>query len=108
MNKLYVILSTIIIIYSCGESNEGNIPKPRTFPRVDLPAHKYKKTSMDLPYSFDMPQLYKLEGKNKNNLKIKMGMLNAPPNDATLNMVFHRLDEDTVSLRNLIVVSKRK
>ena len=107
MNKLYVILSSIIIIYSCGEGKEkeGNIPKPPTFLRVDLPVHKYEKTSMDLPYSFEIPELYKANIIHKNNLDIKMGMLN----NSTLKMSYKRLDDqDTVSLRDLIDFTYKK
>ena len=104
MNNIYLILICLIFSYAC-DNKDVNIPKPKTYLRVDLPAHKYKKTTMNLPYSFDMPELYKAEVKYNTNLHIKMGMLH----NSTLKMSYKRLDDqDTVSLRDLIAFTYKK
>ena len=46
-----------IIFLSCSETVP--VPKPPTHLKLDLPSHSYDKLTLDVPYSFELPQFYK-------------------------------------------------
>ena len=71
-----------IIFLSCSETVQ--VPKPPTHLKLDLPSHSYDKLTLDVPYSFELPQFYKAKSianrndsnKIQNSLIIDLGPLN--------------------------------
>ena len=71
-----------IIFLSCSETVP--VPKPPTHLKLDLPTLSYDKLTLDVPYSFELPQFYKAKSianrndsnKIKNSLIIDLGPLN--------------------------------
>ena len=56
--KNFVVLIIIFIFISCGDTY---IPRPYGYFRVDLPEHCYQKLdTLNLPYSFDVPQISRI------------------------------------------------
>lgn len=55
MYKLSFLLSLIILLLSCG-SSETPLPKPRLYPKIDLPEKSYSRFDRDYcALSFDFP-----------------------------------------------------
>lgn len=110
------ILKTSFILFSvilaaCGGS-EAYVPKPRAFPRLDLPEIGYKNfDSSGIPYAFEIP-VYSAMEKDTLNVYTRQPNwfnLNFKPFNATLHITYYRfqnwhefdsLIEDTRKLVN--------
>jgi gliding motility-associated lipoprotein GldD len=72
-------LFIFFILVSCED--EIYIPKPPTYLRLELPAHKYEPIESDCPYQFDISGIYKIEkvpddAENSCHRRINLGALN--------------------------------
>lgn len=75
-------ISTLLLfgLISCSE-NELLVPKPSTFLRTDLPAHAYEKLTENVPYSFELSNVYfakpvLFRNEKTDHLEINLGKLN--------------------------------
>lgn len=81
-------------LWACSGS-ETYVPKPRTFPRIAFPEHKYQ--AFDLPghpYSFEIP-VYSSMDKDSNGvytLQPYWYNLDFKPFNATLHLTYHRFE----------------
>lgn len=77
MKFLISILLLLFVFTSC-EDNELLIPKPPTYLRTELPAHKYKTFSDDCPYTFQVSELFTVKEVSEDNCHkdIDLGKIN--------------------------------
>lgn len=76
----YISALLLFGLFSCSD-NELLIPKPSTFLRTDLPAHTYDKLKENLPYTFELSNVYfakpvLFRNEKTNHLEINLGKLN--------------------------------
>lgn len=76
----YISALLLFGLISCSD-NELLIPKPSTFLRTDLPAHTYDKLKENLPYTFELSNVYfakpvLFRNEKTNHLEINLGKLN--------------------------------
>lgn len=58
MRYLFLLFIILIWLASCQQTF---VPKPKGYPRIDLPPHHYTKSAIDLPYSFEHSSFAKLQ-----------------------------------------------
>lgn len=81
-----------VLISACGGS-DAYVPKPRAFPRLDLPEISYKAfDSSGIPYSFEIPVYADME---KDTLNVYTRQpnwfnLNFKPFNATLHLTYYQ------------------
>lgn len=94
MNNLRFI-SCIGIVLICwfiqACEDKAPIPKPPTYLRSDFPAHSYKRTNLDCPYSFELSEIYTYtpvmqNGEKSCHLDINLGQLNGVINFSYIEM----------------------
>jgi gliding motility-associated lipoprotein GldD len=81
-----------VLMYACSSGNDY-VPKPRAYPRMDLPAMAYRLfDSAEIPYKCEIPVYSAME-------KDSMGIYTRKPNwynlnfrpfNATLHLTYHR------------------
>lgn len=75
MNKFYLSLILILLLlFSCKEET---IPKPKGYLKLEYPKQNYKKTTLNCPFSFEIPKKTKLWSNDKCWIKINYPKLNA-------------------------------
>lgn len=81
-----------LLLAACG-SSESYVPKPRAYPRLDLPAKSYRMwDSAGIPYKFEIPA-YAAMGKDTTGvytLQPYWFNLNFRPFNATLHITYYR------------------
>lgn len=91
--KVSLLLSAITIV-ACGDS-QSYVPKPRAYPRLNLPEAAYKKfDSAGIPYAFEIP-VYSAMEKDTLNIYTRQPYwfnLNFKPFNATLHLTYHRFN----------------
>lgn len=59
---LALLLTSLLLVASGCQENAVPIPKPRGWPRIDLPAHSYQQFSNETcPFTFDYPKIGEVE-----------------------------------------------
>lgn len=81
MKNILTLLFVAALLASCS-GKKMPVPKPPTYLRLNLPEHTYKKIDTDCPYSFELPEMFKVhsvtdqDGKLTCHKDIDMGALN--------------------------------
>lgn len=92
MNKyLYPV---VLLLLACG-GTENYVPKPHGFPRMVLPAKKYRMFDTSfLPYAFEQPVYSRMEKDTNSNLTAEKTWynLNFVPFGATLHITYYRFN----------------
>ena len=57
LNRLVIFVLILIILFSC---QNGYVPKPRGYYRIDFPAKEYRKFDTTFPYTFEYPVYSKI------------------------------------------------
>jgi gliding motility-associated lipoprotein GldD len=57
LNRLVLFALILIILFSC---QNGYVPKPRGYYRIDFPAKEYRKFDTTFPYTFEYPVYSKI------------------------------------------------
>ena len=55
MGRFRYILIVIALLLVTGGCRKHYTPRPRGYPRIDLPTHAYTRYKADCPFSFDYP-----------------------------------------------------
>lgn len=72
-NRFLLILFLLFssFLFSCGNDQQGYVPRPKGFNRIDLPPQLYKKLTEKHPYTFEystsariLPDTFALSGKD--------------------------------------------
>lgn len=91
--KVSLLLSSIIVA-ACGGS-DTYVPKPRAYPRLQLPKTGYKKfDSSGIPYAFEIPEYAAME-KDTLNIYTRQPYwfnLNFKPFNATLHLTYYHFN----------------
>ncbi len=57
LNRLVIFVLILIILFSC---QNGYVPKPRGYYRIDFPAKEYRKFDTTFPFTFEYPVYSKI------------------------------------------------
>lgn len=82
-----IILIAIFALPSCG-GDELMIPKPPTYLKAELPAHKYIQFNDRCPYTFELSEIYKAKEVSSENCHkdIDLGKVNGVINFSYIDM----------------------
>jgi gliding motility-associated lipoprotein GldD len=76
--KIVLTMAAVIFFTAC---DKPNVPKPKSYPRIDYPAKSYVTYSGDCPYTFEMPIYARIEpDDSKNSEPCWFNILYAPFN----------------------------
>jgi gliding motility-associated lipoprotein GldD len=91
------LILLVVIFAACG-GNEAYVPKPRAYPRVQLPETGYKNfDSSGIPYAFEIP-VYSAMEKDTLNIYTRQPNwfnLNFKPFNATLHLTYYKFGNQT-------------
>ena len=101
MKHYFYLLVLIIICYSCGQDY---MPKPKAYLRLDYPEAQYKKTNLEVPFSFETNALAtKIKLKKLAALTESYGInIEYPTLKGTIFLTYKAIDDDSDNLTNFL------
>lgn len=94
--KLIPTLAFLILI-SCGD-DEGSIPRPRGYFRIDLPEHDYQEFSGDCPFAFEIPVYAQMTPGSQGAAQPCWLNLVFPAQKATLHLSYRQIENNLSEL----------
>jgi gliding motility-associated lipoprotein GldD len=103
MRHLILLISSLVLLFSCTEEDEVFTPKPKAFMRIEFPEKKYVKYDSTCPFTFDVPKYAAITfDKNANHEPCWFNVSYLPFN-AQLHISYKSLNND---LRNMVEDSR--
>ena len=90
------VVFVVVVAAACGGGNSDYVPKPKAYPKMELPAKSYGIASpMDLPLSFEIPTYSKLSPDTNQAGVHTPGWYNLqfPSLDVTLHLTYHKFNQ---------------
>lgn len=105
INKLSIILVTLFFlsgITSCDPSGDDEVlvPKPKAYPRMDIPKSSYQRFDSLFPFSFEYSTLSNIQPDHDKGAEPYWINIQYPSLGATIYLSYKRIDKNLVKLKN--------
>lgn len=105
MKQLIVALS-LSLLTACGSSSNSSdaeyIPKPKGYPRIDLPSHRYVALEPTHPYQFEINKLVRVLPDTFARSEPHWIFLHYPQFQATVQLTYKPVQNNPERLRNML------
>ncbi|GAB3890438.1 gliding motility lipoprotein GldD [Spirosoma agri] len=103
MIRYLFILLTGLFITACGsDSSENYTPKPKGYPRFDLPVARYKLLEPTHPYQFEYNQIAKILPDTFARSEPHWIFINYPAYHASVQLTYKPINNDVNRLRAML------
>ena len=101
--KYFLILLTGLILASCGSSSSDNyVPKPKGFPRFDLPTPSYKLLDPTHPYEFEYNKIARILPDTFARSEPNWIFINYPTYHASVQLTYKPVQNDLKRLKAML------
>lgn len=99
----YLPLFCLFLLSSCGRSNSDNyIPKPKGYPRIDLPAPVYTQLPPTHPYQFEYNKIARIQPDTFARSEPDWIFINYPQYNASVQLTYKPVLNDPKRLRAMV------
>ena len=102
MIKYFLLFFTGFLVAACGSSSDNYIPKPKGFPRLDLPAPSYTLLAPTHPYQFEYNKIARILPDTFARSEPHWIFINYPTFKASVQLTYKPIRNDVNRLRAML------
>ncbi len=102
LSKISLLCSSVLLL-ACGSGgSETYVPKPKGYPRLDLPAHVYAPVKAGHPYQFEVNQMAVVRPDSFANAEPDWIFISYPQFGASIQLTYKPVRHDLTRLRAML------
>ncbi len=99
----YLPILLLALLTACGSDNSDSyVPKPKGYPRLDLPAAQYKSLELTHPYQFEYNQIARILPDTFARSEPDWIFINYPAFHASVQLTYKPVQNDVSRLRAML------
>lgn len=99
----YLLFISIMLLTACGgEKNVDFVPKPKGYPRIDLPAHAYQALAPEHPYQFEYSKYARILADTFARAEPHWIFINYPQFNASVQLTYKQVLNDPKRLKAML------
>ena len=99
----YLPILLLALLTACGRDNSDSyVPKPKGYPRLDLPAAQYKSLELTHPYQFEYNQIARILPDTFARSEPDWIFINYPAFHASVQLTYKPVQNDVSRLRAML------
>lgn len=100
--KYFLIVCTCFLLAACGKSSDNYVPKPKGFPRIDLPKPTYTQLEPTHPYQFEYNQMAQILPDSFARSEPHWIFVNYPAYRANVQLTYKPINNDPQRLKSML------
>lgn len=101
--RFYLLANLTLLLTACGsDSSDSYVPKPKGYPRIDLPPHRYQTLEPVHPYQFEYNQIARILPDTFARSEPHWIFVNYPKFQASVQLTYKPVRNDINRLRSML------